>query len=65
MFCTSAKSKDYSGTPLPISQRCLECVDDELSALAVKILSSLMLIDDWIAGLRSSFRGWLATGSPT
>ena len=36
---TLAKSKDYPGTPLPISQRWLECVDDELSALAVKTLS--------------------------
>jgi len=39
----SAKLKDYPGTPLPISQRWLECVHDELSALAVKSLSLSIL----------------------
>jgi len=33
--CTLANSE----TPLPISLRCLGCVDNELSALAVKTLS--------------------------
>jgi len=37
--CTLAKSNNYPGTPLPISQWWLECVDDELSAFAVKTLS--------------------------
>jgi len=37
--CTLANSKQSPGTPLPISPRWLECVDDELSALAVKTLS--------------------------
>jgi len=30
-----AKSKENPGTPLPISLRWLECVDDEMTALAV------------------------------
>jgi len=36
--CTLVKSRENPGTPLPISLRWLECVD-ELLALAVKILS--------------------------
>jgi hypothetical protein len=36
--CTLAKSEDHPRTPLPISLWWLECVDDELSALAVKSL---------------------------
>jgi len=37
--CTLANSKENPGTPLPISLRWLECVDEELSALAVKNLA--------------------------
>jgi len=33
--CTIANSKQTPGTPLLISLRWLECVDDEMSALAV------------------------------
>jgi hypothetical protein len=35
--CTLARSGSNAGTPLAISLWWLECVDDELSALAVKI----------------------------
>jgi hypothetical protein len=34
--CTAAKLEDNQGTPLAINLWWLECVDDELSALAVK-----------------------------
>jgi len=44
--CTLAKSKDNPGTLLPISQRWLECVDDELSALAVKFSFSSECLPD-------------------
>jgi len=37
--CTLASSSENPGMPLPISLRWLECVDDELLALAVKTLS--------------------------
>jgi len=37
--CTLARSKEFPGTPLPFSLRWLECVDDELSALAKISLS--------------------------
>jgi hypothetical protein len=39
--CALAKSEDNPGRPLPISLRWLECVDDQLSALAVKIFLSI------------------------
>jgi len=34
--CTLAKSKEHLGTPLSISPRWLECVDDKMSARTIK-----------------------------
>jgi hypothetical protein len=41
---TLVKSKNNPGTPLPNSLPWLECVDDELSALEVKIYLSLLQV---------------------
>jgi hypothetical protein len=43
VHCTLAKSEGNPGRPLPISLWWLECVDDELSALAVGTCGDISL----------------------
>jgi len=54
--CTLANPKVNPGTPLPISQRWLEGVDDELSALAVKTLSLSPRVTRSKMGEKTAFR---------